>query len=153
MTVPVGRRWSGEPGPTSKSTGVEWGGEGVFLPSGGHSAVCVGLAASQALAQSRGRFVPVTDSVLEHRDPAGLHTWCRTLDGWGYGPLDQIDRDNVRPASGPVRQQYRQVVVSAICCYSGALAGPAKVRAFLRSSVCASYSPRHTQGPRSPRGW
>ena len=30
MTVPVGRRWSGEPGPTSKSTGVEWGGEGVL---------------------------------------------------------------------------------------------------------------------------
>ena len=40
-------------------------------------------------------FVPVTDEVLQDPDPADWLMWRRTLDGWGYSPLDQIDRDNV----------------------------------------------------------
>jgi alcohol dehydrogenase (cytochrome c) len=28
-------------------------------------------------------------------DPANWLSWRRTLDGWGYSPLDQIDRTNV----------------------------------------------------------
>ena len=28
-------------------------------------------------------------------DPANWLSWRRTLDGWGYSPLDQIDRNNV----------------------------------------------------------
>ena len=40
-------------------------------------------------------FTPVTDAVLQNPDPADWLMWRRTLDGWGYSPLDQITRDNV----------------------------------------------------------
>ena len=40
-------------------------------------------------------FTPVTDAVLQNPDPADWLMWRRTLNGWGYSPLDQIDRDNV----------------------------------------------------------
>ena len=40
-------------------------------------------------------FVPVTDSMLQNPDPADWLMWHRTLDGWGYSPLDQVDRENV----------------------------------------------------------
>ena len=40
-------------------------------------------------------FTPVTDTVLQNPDPADWLSWRRTLDGWGYSPLDRIDRDNV----------------------------------------------------------
>ena len=40
-------------------------------------------------------FVPVTDAMLQDPDPADWLMWRRTLDGWGYSPLDAITRDNV----------------------------------------------------------
>ena len=40
-------------------------------------------------------FSPVTDAVLQNPDPGDWLSWRRTLDGWGYSPLDRIDRDNV----------------------------------------------------------
>ena len=40
-------------------------------------------------------FTPVTDAVLQNPDPADWLMWRRTLDGWGYSPLDQITRENV----------------------------------------------------------
>ena len=40
-------------------------------------------------------FEPVTDAMLQEPDPADWLNWRRTLDGWGYSPLDQIDRSNV----------------------------------------------------------
>jgi PQQ-dependent dehydrogenase (methanol/ethanol family) len=40
-------------------------------------------------------FVPVTDAMLEKPDPANWLMWRRTLDDWGYSPLDQINRNNV----------------------------------------------------------
>ena len=40
-------------------------------------------------------FVPVTDATLQNPDPDDWLMWRRTLDSWGYSPLDQIDRDNV----------------------------------------------------------
>ena len=40
-------------------------------------------------------YVPVTDEMLWKPDPAHWLSWRRTLDGWGYSPLDQIDRSNV----------------------------------------------------------
>ena len=40
-------------------------------------------------------FVQVTDAMLENPDPADWLNWRRTLDGWGYSPLDQINTDNV----------------------------------------------------------
>ncbi len=45
-------------------------------------------------AQERG-VEPVTDAMLQNPDPADWLNWRRTLDGWGYSPLDQIDRENV----------------------------------------------------------
>ena len=41
------------------------------------------------------KFVPVTDAMLQKPDPADWLMWRRTLDGWGYSPLDQINRNNV----------------------------------------------------------
>ena len=45
--------------------------------------------------QSGGDFVPVTDAMLQDPAPADWLMWRRTLNSWGYSPLDQIDRDNV----------------------------------------------------------
>ena len=33
--------------------------------------------------------------MLENPDPADWLNWRRTLDGWGYSPLDQITTENV----------------------------------------------------------
>jgi len=47
-------------------------------------------------AQGRaGRFVPVTDAILQKPSPSDWLMWRRTLDGWGYSPLNQIKRNNV----------------------------------------------------------
>src|SRR5712691_7453203 len=40
-------------------------------------------------------LAPVTDAMLLRPDPADWLTWRRTLDGWGYSPLDRINRANV----------------------------------------------------------
>ncbi len=47
------------------------------------------------LGQSADAFVPVTDAMLQDPAPGDWLMWRRTLDSWGYSPLDQIDRDNV----------------------------------------------------------
>src|SRR5262245_31467620 len=46
-------------------------------------------------AQNARRFVPVTDAMLQKPDPANWMMWRRTLDGWGYSPLNQVNRNNV----------------------------------------------------------
>ena len=46
-------------------------------------------------AQSRDEFVPVTDAMLQDPDPDDWLMWRRTLNGWGYSPLKQVDRGNV----------------------------------------------------------
>jgi len=47
-------------------------------------------------AQDAGRkFVPVTDAMLQRPDPANWLMWRRTLNSWGYSPLNQINRANV----------------------------------------------------------
>lgn len=40
-------------------------------------------------------FEPVTDAILQSPDDADWPMWRRTLDGWGYSPLDEINRRNV----------------------------------------------------------
>ena len=52
------------------------------------------VAGTLASAQDR-NFTPVTDAMLQEPDPADWLMWRRTLDGWGYSPLDQITRENV----------------------------------------------------------
>ena len=58
------------------------------------AAVFMLLGCGSAGAQSR-ELTPVTDAMLQDPDPADWLNWRRTLDGWGYSPLDQIDRNNV----------------------------------------------------------
>jgi alcohol dehydrogenase (cytochrome c) len=38
----------------------------------------------------------VTDEMLAKPKPGDWLSWRRTLDGWGYSPLDQINKNNVR---------------------------------------------------------
>ncbi len=40
-------------------------------------------------------FVPVSEATLLDPDPGDWLMYRRTYDGWGYSPLDQINRDNV----------------------------------------------------------
>src|SRR5713101_3746113 len=40
-------------------------------------------------------FKPVTDAMLLNPDPGDWINWRRTLDGWGFSPLKQIDKNNV----------------------------------------------------------
>src|SRR5882762_4407319 len=41
-------------------------------------------------------FKPVTDAMLLKPDPADWLLWRRTYDAWGYSPLDQINKGNVK---------------------------------------------------------
>ena len=51
--------------------------------------------AGRAQQRAPRRFVPVTDAMLQKPDPGDWLMWRRTLDGWGYSPLTQINRNNV----------------------------------------------------------
>ncbi len=73
-------------------------------------------------AQSTTTFVPVTDATLQAPLPDDWLMWRRTLDGWGYSPLDQIDRSNVgelrlvwsRALHAPGRQQGTPLVYDGV---------------------------------------
>ncbi len=61
-------------------------------------ACIVGAAASIVPVQAQAQVAdvsPATDAVLQNPDPADWLNWRRTLDGWGFSPLDEIDRSNV----------------------------------------------------------
>ena len=60
-------------------------------------AVLLFLASSTATAQvqSSDEFVPVTDAMLQDPAPGDWLMWRRTLNSWGYSPLDQVNRENV----------------------------------------------------------
>lgn len=58
-------------------------------------AALAALAMSQVAAQSVPDFAPVTDEEIQNPDPADWLSWRRTLDAWGYSPLNQIDTQNV----------------------------------------------------------
>ena len=62
---------------------------------GGLVAALAVVAAPAVLAQEADRIRPVTDAELANPSPDEWLMWRRTLDGWGYSPLDQIDRGNV----------------------------------------------------------
>jgi PQQ-dependent dehydrogenase (methanol/ethanol family) len=57
-------------------------------------ALCGVLTALSCLGQA-GSFVPVTDTMLQKPDPSDWLMWRRTLDSWGYSPLDSINRATV----------------------------------------------------------
>ena len=66
---------------------------GLRVPSAVAILVVV-LAPLPTAAQGRA-FEPVTDEVLRRPSDSDWLQWRRTYDGWGYSPLDQIDRENV----------------------------------------------------------
>ena len=86
------------------------------------SVVALGLLAPAAAgAQDPAGFVPVTDTMLQDPDPADWLMWRRTLDTWGYSPLEQIDRENVGDlrmvwtrALGPGLQQGTPLVYDGV---------------------------------------
>ncbi len=61
-----------------------------------------------AAAQPAHDFVPVTDAMLQDPDPADWPMWRRTLDGWGYSPLDQVTRENV----GEIRLAWSRALMA-----------------------------------------
>src|SRR5262245_44374075 len=58
------------------------------------------LASASALAQQAAdptrNLTPVTDAVLQNPPASDWLMWRRTFDGYGYSPLDQINRSNVK---------------------------------------------------------
>jgi alcohol dehydrogenase (cytochrome c) len=48
-----------------------------------------------ASAAQPGSFVPVADTMLQNPDPADWLMWRRTLNTWGYSPLNQVNRGNL----------------------------------------------------------
>ena len=57
------------------------------------AAVWLGFDFVPAAAQRA--LTPVTDAMLHKPDPADWLMWRRTLNSWGYSPLNQINRSNV----------------------------------------------------------
>jgi alcohol dehydrogenase (cytochrome c) len=70
----------------------------IFAAAVVATAVMIG---SHPIAQSGARtaFAPVTDAMLQKPGHADWLMWRRTLDSWGYSPLEQINRNNVRQVS------------------------------------------------------
>ncbi len=74
---------------------------GPFLLTQSDRVIAIAVVLSLApvpgalLAQPLSDFVPVTDATLQDPAPADWLMWRRTLDSWGYSPLDQITRENV----------------------------------------------------------
>jgi alcohol dehydrogenase (cytochrome c) len=58
-------------------------------------ALCLAAGLGVVGAQQRA-ISPVTDAVLRNPAAGDWLMWRRTLNSWGFSPLDQINRDNVR---------------------------------------------------------
>ena len=60
--------------------------------------VCASVlgTAPSVMAQTDDEFAPVTDAMLQSPGDADWLMWRRTLDGWGYSPLQQVNRTNVQ---------------------------------------------------------
>ncbi|HTM94297.1 MAG TPA: hypothetical protein VL100_00550, partial [Croceibacterium sp.] len=57
-------------------------------------AIAAAALVLSSFAQAQAPFEPVTDAMIQHPDPKDWLSWRRTLDSWGYSPLDQIDTSN-----------------------------------------------------------
>jgi len=72
-----------------------WKSTVVFVPA-------LLLAAASAMAQTPqpanpiAALTPVTDAMLRDPPASDWLMWRRTYNGWGYSPLDQINKDNVK---------------------------------------------------------
>src|SRR6185503_3066149 len=66
----------------------------IHLAAGVLTFLMAGLWVAAQSAQVKD-FRPITDQQLRNPDPGDWVNWRRTLNGWGYSPLDQINRQNV----------------------------------------------------------
>ena len=73
-------------------------------------------------------FKPVTDEMLIAPDPGDWLNWRRTLDGWGYSPLDQINKENAHTlqlrwswALGPGQSEPTPLVYNGVMYIPNAL--------------------------------
>ena len=57
--------------------------------------IAAGVMASATLGQPSIQLTAVTDAMLANPAPEDWINYRRTLDSWGYSPLDQITRENV----------------------------------------------------------
>ena len=60
------------------------------------TALLLTAGAGVSTAQPARDFTPVTDAMVQDPAPGDWLSWRRTLDGWGYSPLNEVNRDNVR---------------------------------------------------------
>src|SRR5215813_7348959 len=73
----------------------DWKTTALFVPA-------LLLAGASAMAQApqapnpAAAMTPVTDAMLRDPPAADWLMWRRTYNGWGYSPLDQINKDNVK---------------------------------------------------------
>ena len=67
----------------------------MMLATGFLALALVG-AVPEAQQPSTGSFVLVTDKMLANPDPGDWLMWRRTWNSWGYSPLAQINKTNVR---------------------------------------------------------
>ena len=54
------------------------------------------MAQAPQAANPAASLTPVTDAMLRSPPASDWLMWRRTYDGWGYSPLDQINKDNVK---------------------------------------------------------
>ena len=107
------------------------GGRGLRRSEHFPSLLCVAAAVVMGMsfipqavtAQERGgaAFVPVTDAILQEPAADDWLMWRRTLDSWGYSPLDQVTRENVHDlrmvwsrALAPGRQEGTPLVYDGV---------------------------------------
>ena len=57
--------------------------------------LCSALRAQPSSAPKAAPFTPVTSKMLQEPDSADWLIWRRTLNSWGYSPLNQINGSNV----------------------------------------------------------
>ena len=53
------------------------------------------LAGGGGQSDSVREFIPVSDAMLEDPDPKDWLMWRRTLDSWGFSPLEEVNKANV----------------------------------------------------------
>lgn len=67
----------------------------MLLLAGVAQAAQTPAPAQAPLPQGTANVSPVTDAMLANPPPQDWLMWRRTLDSWGYSPLDQVDTTNV----------------------------------------------------------
>jgi alcohol dehydrogenase (cytochrome c) len=60
------------------------------------SLMVASAAPAQQAADPTKNLTPVTDAMLHNPPPGDWLMWRRTYDGYGFSPLDQINKDNVK---------------------------------------------------------